>query len=113
MTVFDRKRLMILFFIHRRGKIGATWDEIRSRFDKDDANILFLESLSIEGYTITQDESGKWMRFKEGDIHRDQKFRSYCTPKGNELIERRLFDFWKFVIPLLVSVLALIVSAVS
>lgn len=113
MIHFDSKRYAILLFLYRRGNIGATWDEIRTLFNKDNANIFFLESLSVEGYTISQDEGGKWFYFKPDDIHRDRRFRSYITPKGIELVERRLQDSRRFSVSLLISVLTLIVSVIS
>lgn len=111
---FDRKTLSILRYIHRRGSRGATWGQLYKKFGEDAANPYLLESLSTELYTATKGHDGKWLSF---DAHWDKivydDFRSYCTPKGNELLEKRLFDFWKWVIPTLISVVALCFSFIG
>lgn len=112
MIYFDKKSLKVLRYIYSRKDKGVTWGKLQNKFQKD-ANILFLESLSIEGYTVTKDESGNWIDFKNYGIHRNSEFVSYCTPKGNELLETRMFNFWKWVIPTIISVAALIVSVLG
>lgn len=109
---FDRKTLSILRYIKRCGEKGASWDNIQKRFGEDTANIFLLESLSKELYTVTQDRSGKWLDFtNENPII--YGFRSFITPKGNELLEQKYFSFWKWAIPTIISVAALIVSIIA
>lgn len=111
---FDRKTLKILSYIRRRGKKGATWDKLQQKFGNDAANPYLLESLSSELYTVTKDQTGKWISFdRDWDHVIHGSFRSYCTPKGKELLERRSFDFWKFIIPTVISVVALVVSFIA
>lgn len=113
MIHFDRKTLGILRLINRRGDKGASWGLIMKRYSTD-ANIFLLESLSIEHYTVTKNESGEWIRFDEKlGPHRDAGFVSFSTPKGRELLERMTFDFWKWVIPTLISVIALAISCLG
>lgn len=114
MIYFDRKTLKILSYIRRRGKKGATWDKLQQKFGNDAANPYLLESLSSELYTVTKDQTGKWISFdRDWDHVIHGSFRSYCTPKGKELLERRSFDFWKFIIPTVISVVALVVSFIA
>ena len=72
-----------------------------------------LESLTMEKYIVTQNEKGEWVDFDDLGGHLSENFRSYCSPRGNELLEKRVFDFWKWVIPTIISTLALIVSVLS
>lgn len=113
MIDFDRKTLAILRCIkHSRGK-GVSWGTLQKRYGEDAANPFLLEDMSKELYTATKDCDGKWINFEEWDRVSDYRFRSYSTPKGNELIERRCFDFWKWIIPTLISVVALVISFIG
>lgn len=108
---FDRKTLKILKKIKRSGNKGITWGKLQERFGNDVANIFLLETLSRELYTVTQDSTGAWVDFvKYPTRNLNSNYRSFCSPKGNELLERRSFDFWKWIIPTIISIAALIVS---
>lgn len=113
MIYFDRKTLGILWLINRSGDKGITWGKIQKRFG-DSASFQLLEDLTVELYTATQNERGTWTCFDANfGPHRSWEFRSYSLPKGRELLERRLFDFWKWVIPTLISVTALAISSIG
>ena len=114
MIYFDRKTLRILSFIRRRKDKGVPWDTLQKKFGSDAANPYLLEALTDELYTVTRDQNGKWISFDQGWDHAIHgSFRSYCTPKGKALLERRSFDFWKFIIPTVISVVALVVSFIA
>lgn len=114
MIYFDRKTLSILAYIQKKHDRGASWKELQGKFGEDCANPYLLESFTVELYTATKDADGKWLTFDEKwDGVARGEMRSYCTPKGNELLERRQFDFWKWIIPTLISVAALIVSFIG
>lgn len=90
-----------------------SWADLRKKFG-DKANIFLLEALSTEEYTVTKDHNGKPLYFDEPWDHQTYgDFRSFCSSKGNELLEVRCFNFWKWVIPTLISVAALIVSVIA
>ncbi len=113
MIYFDRKNLKILKYIKRCGCKGVTWSKLQKRFGEDLANAFFLTALTKQSYIVTKDENGKWLSDKYDFSVIHLGFRSYSSPKGNELIEKRCFDFWKWTIPIVISVAALIVSVVS
>lgn len=112
MIYFDKRSLRVLWFIYHRKDKGASWIELQKKFNSA-ANIFFLESLSREEYTVTKNQIGEWINFNEYESSRCANFRSYCTAKGNELLESRKFNFWKWTIPTLVSIIALAVSIIS
>ena len=113
MIHFDRKTLGILRLINRRGDRGATWGLTMKRFPKD-PSIFLLEALTVELYIVTKNERGDWIRFDENfGPHRSNDFVSYSTPKGRELLERMSFDFWKWIVPTLISVAALAISCIG
>lgn len=106
---FDRRTTRMLLFIYLSGDHGVSWGTLRKLFKKT-ANIFVLESLTVEGYTVTKDSSDTWTIFSDDDIHRDYNFRSFCSTKGNAFLENRIFGFWKWTIPTIISIAALIVS---
>jgi hypothetical protein len=110
---FDRRTLSILWRIKRSGDKGITWGYLRKKYGEDSANPFLLESMSKEFYTVTKDQNGKWIDFDNWNKAIYDGFRSFCTSKGNELLEKRLFDFWKWIIPTIISVAALIVSVLA
>ena len=111
---FDRKTVAVLKTIHRSGDKGVTWANLQKKYGEDIANLFLLESLSRVLYTVTKDQDGNWLDIGPKPIpYVTGDFRSFCTSKGNELLERRSFNFWKWVIPLLISVAALVVSCIS
>lgn len=113
MVYFDRKTLRILRHINSCGDKGITWEKLREKFGEDDANIFLLEDLSKEHYTVTKDQNGKWVDFSYSSGVFYSTFRSYCSPKGKQLLETRSFDFWKWIIPTIISVIALALSLIS
>jgi hypothetical protein len=113
MIHFDRKTLGVLRLINCRGDRGAAWGLAMKRFKKS-ATFWLLESLTVEEYIVTKNERGDWTKF-DGNFgpHRSPDFVSYSTPKGRELLERMSFDFWKWIIPTLISVAALTISCIG
>ena len=109
---FDKATIKLLRKINRSGDKGITWGELQKKFGTN-ANIFILEALTVELYTVTQNKEGEWLAFDSMDGNRDHSFRSFSTPKGNELLEQRSFNFWKWVIPTFISVVALVISALS
>jgi len=113
MIYFDKKTLALVRYIKRNGNKGVTWNKLAKKFSDDLANPILLISLSKELYIITKNQNGEWISF---DNYKDVicgDFRSFSTPKANEMIERKCFDFWKWIIPTVISVAALIISVLS
>lgn len=109
---FDKNTIKILWDIHRHGDKGASCGTLRDKH-KEAGNIFLLEALTKEQYIVTQNEKGEWIDFNNFSGHSNQNFRSYCAARGNEFLEKRVFNFWKWVIPTVISILALIVSVLS
>lgn len=109
MIVFDRRTRRVLRRIYRCDKSGITWSELRLLYG-DDANFFLLESLTLELYIVTKCGDQIVSEFNPGNVYNPDRLRAFITPKGRELVERVSFDFWKFVIPLLISFASLIIS---
>lgn len=113
MIYFDRETLSILRRIYRSKDRGITWGKLQEKYGSGTANIELLIALSKEQYIITKNELGDWVPCDSDWKHTNFRYRSYCTPKGNELIQQRCFNFWKWVVPTLISIAALIISALT
>lgn len=109
---FDRKTLSILKYIYRSGDRGVSWEQLRSKYG-DKAPVSLLVNLDIAEYTVTKDQNGNWIYDKDKFRSTHGTFRSFCTSKGNELIETRCFNFWKWIIPTIISIVALVVSFIG
>jgi hypothetical protein len=113
MLVFDNKTLRILKYIHRHTKNGLSWEALQKKFGEDEANIFLLEQLNKEMYILTKNTQGEWIDFNEPEFGLESQFVSFATPKTNDIIERTRFDFWKWMIPTLISVAALLISIIA
>ncbi|MGN0629979.1 MAG: hypothetical protein ACI4JN_01510, partial [Ruminococcus sp.] len=91
---------------------GISWGTLRKKFGDETADPALLSDLSKEGYTATKNEKGEWVHPDEFGVVGDD-FRSFTTSKANQIIERECFDFWKWIIPTLISVAALVISALA
>ena len=112
MIYFDKKTLSVLRFIKSSGDKGVTWGKLRKKFG-DDACVQLLINFTNEEYVVTKDSCGNWIYKNEFPIMLDSDFRSFSTPKANELIETRVFNFWKWIIPTFISLVALVMSIVT
>ena len=112
MIYIDKKTLKILRYIKRSKDNGVSWGTLRKKFGEETADSTLLSALSKEEYTATKNEKGEWVYPDEFKIVGDD-FRSFTLPKANQIIERECFDFWKWIIPTLISVAALIISALA
>ena len=112
MIYLDKKTLKILKRIKRSKDKGISWGALRKKFGDETADPVLLSNLSKEGYTATKNEKGEWVHPDEFGIVGDD-FRSFTTSKANQIIERECFDFWKWIIPTLISVAALVISALA
>lgn len=59
---------------------------------------------------MTKDIKEQWIDFDQPQLIMDSRFVSFATPKANEMIERKYYDFWKWMIPTFISVVALFIS---
>ncbi len=112
MIYFDKRTLSVLRYIQRRGERGVKFEKLRNKFGYD-SNSFLLQNFIIEFYVIAQDSQGNWINKDECPPIIESDFRFYSTSKANELIETRIFNFWKWVIPTLISIVALVVSIIT
>ena len=108
MIYFDKDMSKVLLYIHRRKYQGVIEHKLHSKFGEDVPNKLI--ALVQEDYIRCYDTNNNAISFDHSPYTTEWNFIYYSTPKGNELIETRIFNFWKWIIPTFISILALIVT---
>lgn len=110
---FDRQALRLLAEIYRSGDVGVPWRLLQKHYGER-ADPYFLENLSRADYIITRNADGEIVDYSVNrPLVVTPKFRSYILPRGRELLEERRFNFFRWVVPTVISVAALIVSVIS
>lgn len=123
MIYFDKTNLKILKKIFRRREKGVTLLELKKHYEKafnkthkkTESFSEFIYTLCEEEYIFCTDPEKSWSVnevsqtpwwFFDTGIYR-------ITEKGCELLQRRSFDFWKWMIPTIISIVSLVVSALT
>lgn len=110
---FDKKTTAVLKAIYKRKSKGITLGELQTRFGEY-ANTYLLISLCNALYTVAEDDNSNFLDFAsviKPTI--EPSFRLFITPKGNALLETKAFNFGKWIIPTLISILSLAISTIS
>lgn len=110
---FDKQRVKMLKHLYRNQKRGVSLGTLQKQFG-DTADTFVLICLFQELYIVFKDENGNflnlnrtpWPTFKPS-------FRVFITPRGNAFLEERCYNFWRWIIPTLISIAALIISFFS
>ena len=113
MIYFDKETLNILKYIRRHK--GVTEQVLKDRFERsedDNISMLLIEFIK-ENYVLAKNESDEWVLHDELPYHSSYAFRYYITSKGNEMVEKYCFEFWRWVVPTLISIISLMVSIVT
>lgn len=91
-----------------RENVGS-WNKMTD-VDKTLDKVRKLLATANGSNVVTKNTEGQWIDFNQQQFYLDSQFLSFATPKANEMIERKCFDFWKWIIPTLISVVALLIS---
>ena len=126
MIYFDKRNLNLLKIIYR-SKDGITFDAISKKVlppelyekekkdgaeeckEKEQLNASII-SFFNEGYIGCTNTDKAWIKLPDVIVGVTAKANFFCTEKGNEYLEKRSYGFWKWALPTIISVLALIVS---
>lgn len=113
MIYFDKDTLNILKYIRRHK--GVTEQVLKDKFERsedDNISMLLIEFIK-ENYVLAKNESGEWVIHDKLPYRSSYAFRYYITSKGNEIVEKYCFEFWRWVVPTLISIISLMVSIVT
>lgn len=108
---FDRKTRKVLRYIK--------WHPKKSLFDiqaklGESADGMLLINLCQSGYLLAEIADGKYTDYSDGPPwHMNGTERFWVSPKGNKLLEDRFDRLWQWSIPIIISVAALIISALK
>lgn len=107
--VLDRRRLKILRDIFKSPK---TLGELSASFPYDDLQML-LALFVLNDYVIAQCLDGTFCTCEKPPFFSDKSVQFHSTTKNNLLFERKKADFWKWLLPVVLSSLAFILSVIS
>lgn len=110
---FDKKTTAVLKAIYKSKDKGVSLGYLQIRFGEA-ANTFLLIDLCNCLYAVAQDENSNYLDFSKPNLPTIQpSFRFFTTAKGNELLETKIFNFRKWVVPTLISSLSLAISTIS
>lgn len=95
----------------RRHK-DCTEAEILKRFVKDGGSYVLI-NLCITDYLLAIRPDGSYTNFKDGEHVTSHDYRYWVTPKGQEFLDNRFDRMWQWVVPTVISVLALAVAVLD
>lgn len=108
---FDRDTIRVLKYIRKCGKNGAEWSDILKKFEYANQGMLLIFNSDL--YACAYRQNGDPVPFETMKVKEVKGIRSYCTPKGNQLLEERSFNFWKWTIPTFISLISLLISMIT
>lgn len=106
---FDKKLIKLLTTIKRND--GIKHCKLLEKFDDDFLTLLI--PLIQEGYILAKNKDGKYYFYSQEPYFTDIEYTYYTTTKGNELVEKKAFDFWKWIIPTIISIISLVISTIT
>lgn len=109
MIFWNKSNVRILRFIIRHKK-GVSIGSVEKKFGER-GNISLLINLCREDF-VRFGDGGRFFNLDYG-MTVSNDFLVFATPKAEELIEKRCFEFWRWVIPTLISVVALAMNIIS
>ena len=108
MIYFDKKTMKLVRYINRHA--GISDGKLNQKFG--DISMLLI-NLSKEEYVIVKDEKDEYVVHNQPPYRSHSKFTYYPTPKTNLLVEEKVYNFWKWTIPTFISIISLILSAIT
>ena len=110
---FDAFIFKILRCIRHNKKHGISIHEIEKKYGPH-ANAFLIQLLMNDEYVVVmRTPYSPLLPEQHEEVLKHPEYKVYCTHKGLALLEQRFFDFWKWVIPTLISIAALIVSVIA
>lgn len=110
MAILNKETIRILKYIKKHGTPSE--GDIIKKFGED-GTTLQLISLCQEQYLLCQKSDGTFEEFTDIPYVTACDYRYWATPKADLLLENKSLEFWKWVLPTIISVAALIFSILS
>lgn len=91
---------------------NCTEADILERFVKDGGSYVLI-NLCVTDYLLAIRPDGSYTNFKDGEYVTSYDYRYWVTPKGQEFLDNRFDRMWQWIVPTVISVLALAVSVLD
>lgn len=105
-TNFTEK--LLRYILHHE---NVTFEEIKNKFPKLDYMDLVL--LCLSGYLLCTKPGELPTDFRDGNFTVSTNDQFWASPKATQLIEERRQRRWQWIVPTIISALALILSAIA
>ena len=106
----NHQTLRLLRYI--RHHQNCTQKEIKNKFGEEAANYQLI-NLCKAGYLVATMPDGSYTMFLDGNMYLSYDFTFWASPKAEQVLDDRFDRLWQWCIPTTISVIALIVSALS
>ncbi len=107
---FDKKTMKIMRYIYRHP--GTREGKILKLYG-DDGFSFTLINLTRELYLIAEDKDGKYFTYNDVPYVSYPETKYYTTPKMNVILENKRDQFYRWILPLIIAGIALLLSVVS
>ena len=109
---FDSSTIKVLRYI-KRHKDGVSIRAIKERFGIEANAFLIALFLREQLIVVMRSRDDAVSPQDPKDVLSHPEYMVYCAFRGRAILEERCFNFWKWTIPTIISVAALIVSVIS
>ena len=99
----------MLSFIRRHP--NSTFETIQKKFKRID--FMDLVNLSLTGYLICTRVNHTYTNFSDGNFKINTLDRFWASPKTDQYLEERFHRRWQWIVPTVISGLALIMSIIA
>ena len=109
----DKTTLKLFRYIYRRSKRGVVQREIYIKYG-DYVSKIGLPLLAQDKYLMARDKNNKYVPFVGTDnMDTSLDYRWFTAARANVLIEKENKEFWRWMVPLVFSALALGISIIN
>lgn len=90
---------------------NSTFETIQKKFKKID--FMDLVNLSLTGYLVCTRKNNIHTNFSDGNFKVDTLDRFWASPKTDQYLEERFQRRWQWIVPTVISGMALILSVIA
>ena len=110
-SVYMTRKIVRLLWYIRLHK-DCTEEQLLQKFGYDSGSYILI-NLCLTDYLLAIRPDNSYTNFKDGNFVTAYNYRYWLTPKGEEYLDNRFDRLWQWSIPTLISVAALVVSALK
>ena len=100
---------MLRYIRHHK---DCTESEILKRFVNCGGSCVLI-NLCVTDYLLAIKPVGMYTNFRDGERATSHDYRYWVTPEGQEFLDNRFDRMWQWMVPTMISVLALAVAVLD